>query len=245
MEEEEKKYYQISLPIFEGPLDLLLTLIKDNKIDIYDIPIAFITNRYLEYLKIMKDLNLDIAGEFIVIAATLIYIKSRMLLPKDEAAQELEIEIEDPRLELVEKLLEYQSIKEGAFFLKEKEDEWINVYSKEPSLTENNHDDLCSLSLYDLIKAFRNIFLSRNNALFEISKDSLTIKDKIDIIISMLSKNKEIIFDDILTTELPDKIELITCFLALMEILKLGLARAYQRETFGTIWIKAIDSVNV
>src|SRR5512135_40056 len=109
--------YNIKLPAFEGPLDLLLHLIRENKVDIYDIPISFITHRYLEYIEMMKELNLEIAGEFLVVAATLIHIKSRMLLPLDEqAAPE---EMEDPRLELVQRLLEYQAYKDAATILRE------------------------------------------------------------------------------------------------------------------------------
>src|SRR5512140_2002113 len=103
--------YEIKLPAFEGPMDLLLHLIKENKIDIYDIPISFITGQYLQYIDIMKDLNLEVAGDFLVMAATLIQIKSRMLLPVDEAAEDEQME--DPRLELVQRLLEYQTYKDA------------------------------------------------------------------------------------------------------------------------------------
>ena len=110
--------YNIKLPAFEGPLDLLLHLIRENKIDIYDIPISFITGRYLEYIGVMKELNLEIAGEFLVMAATLIQIKSKMLLPPEEAAAAGAEQMEDPRLELVQRLLEYQAYKDAASILK-------------------------------------------------------------------------------------------------------------------------------
>src|SRR5512146_1553806 len=116
--------YKIKLPVFEGPLDLLLHLIRENKIDIYDIPISFITGRYLEYIALMKELNLEIAGEFLVMAATLVHIKSRMLLPVDEHAGDEERE--DPRLELVQRLLDYQTFKEASCILREKEEEAQN-----------------------------------------------------------------------------------------------------------------------
>ena len=116
------------LHVFEGPLDLLLHLIKENKIDIYDIPIVDITKQYLDYLELMKELNLEIAGEFIVMAATLIYIKSRLLLPPDEKPEE---EIEDPRTELVQRLLEYQVFKDASLSLREREDIWKKVQQKE------------------------------------------------------------------------------------------------------------------
>src|SRR3990170_523250 len=117
--------YSIKLPAFEGPLDLLLHLIKENKIDIYDIPIAIITHQYLVYIEMMKELDLDIAGEFLLIAATLIHIKSRMLLPVEEVTGE---EPEDPRFELVQRLIEYQAFKEASLALREREDEWSNIF---------------------------------------------------------------------------------------------------------------------
>src|SRR4030042_5227837 len=121
---------KIKTPVFEGPFDLLLHLIRENKIDIYDIPISVITSQYLEYIEIMKELNLEIAGDFLVMAATLIQIKSRMLLPPDEeAAAE---EQEDPRLDLVQRLLDYQKYKEAASDLRTKEEEGMGGFQQEP-----------------------------------------------------------------------------------------------------------------
>jgi chromatin segregation and condensation protein Rec8/ScpA/Scc1 (kleisin family) len=120
-----EQLYKIKLPEFEGPMDLLLHLIRENKVDIYDIPISLITGQYLEYIEIMKELDLEIAGEFLVMAATLIQIKSRMLLPPDEEA--LPEEMEDPRFELVQRLLEYQAFKDAAS-IKGKEDERLKIF---------------------------------------------------------------------------------------------------------------------
>src|SRR5512147_412428 len=123
-----EELYKIKLPAFEGPLDLLLHLIRENKIDIYDIPISFITGQYLEYIGMMKELNLEIAGEFLVMAATLIQIKSRMLLPPEEVAEGTAEQMEDPRLELVQRLLEYQAYRDAASILKEREDESLKIF---------------------------------------------------------------------------------------------------------------------
>src|SRR5438132_4238343 len=124
--DDSQTSYAVKLPAFEGPLDLLLHLIKTNEINIYDIPIAMITQQYLDYLKMMKNLNLSIAGEFIVMAATLIYIKSKTLLPPEETP--LEEQEEDPRAELVRRLLEYKQFKEAASTLAEREQEWRDVF---------------------------------------------------------------------------------------------------------------------
>src|SRR5512139_2056796 len=121
---EEAAGYSIKIPVFEGPFDLLLHLLKQNEVDIYDIPIALITRQYLEYLEVMKELNLEIASEFLVMAATLIYIKSRMLLPPDETIETGEEE--DPRAGLVQRLLEYQAFKEASGALRVREEKWRN-----------------------------------------------------------------------------------------------------------------------
>jgi len=122
---ESLNNFLFKLPVFEGPLDLLLHLIKENKIDIYDIPIIDITHQYIKYLELMKELNLEIAGEFLVMAATLIHIKSKMILPPDE--EEKEEPSEDPRSELVQRLLEYQAYKESSGFLRKREEIWKNI----------------------------------------------------------------------------------------------------------------------
>ena len=153
--------YNVKLPVFEGPLDLLLHLIRENKVDIYDIPISLITGQYLTYIEMMKELDLEIAGEFLVMAATLIHIKSRMLLPPDEEAP-LE-EMEDPRLELVQRLLEYQAYKDAASILKEKEDEALNIFGREKTEFDAQRPDdqqelyLFDINLFDLLGAFKRI----------------------------------------------------------------------------------------
>jgi len=225
--------YNIKIPVFEGPFDLLLHLIRENKIDIYDIPIALITGRYLRYIEMMKELNLEIAGEFLVMAATLIQIKSRMLLPPDEEVSSEEEE--DPRLELVNRLLEYQAFKEAASNLRKREEEWMNVFHKEPA---SDDTELClfDLNLFDLLGAFKKILDTASPELISITKEILTVKDKMSIIMEMLEGQEAIRFEEIFK-EGVTRIQLIVTFVALLELIRLGLAKAYQEKEFENIWV--------
>ncbi|MEJ2683886.1 MAG: segregation/condensation protein A [Candidatus Sulfobium sp.] len=211
-----EELYEIKLPVFEGPLDLLLHLIREAKIDIYDIPISFITHRYLEYIEMMKELNLDIAGEFLVMAATLIHIKSKMLLPPDEV-EEAE-EPEDPRLELVQRLLEYQTYKDAAYVLKEKEDEALLTFGRPPENEEG--EEGAEPELY----------------LFDVTRELLTVKDRMVFIVELLEKSEAVRFEELFERQ-AGRPQLIVSFLALLELLRLGLARVYQEREFGNIWI--------
>jgi len=232
--------YEIKLPAFEGPLDLLLHLIKENKIDIYDIPISFITGQYLEYIGMMKELSLDIAGEFLVMAATLIQIKSKMLLPLDEEAGEEERE--DPRLELVQRLLDYQTFKEAAFLLKEREDEALLTFGRDPSGDEEGQGDeapelsLFDVNIFDLLGAFRKVLDSAPPEVRTITRETLTVKDRMVAIVGMLENLESLRFEEIFR-EHATRTQLIVSFLALLELLRLGLARVYQEGEFGSIWI--------
>ncbi|NOY65594.1 MAG: segregation/condensation protein A [Nitrospirae bacterium] len=230
--------YSIRLPHFEGPLDLLLHLIRENKVDIYDIPIAEITRQYLEYLELMKELNLEIAGEFLVMAATLIQIKTRMLLPVDEDVPPEERE--DPRIELVERLLEYQAIKGAAIALNEYHESWLEHFWRQPSLEEYEHEEtqmgLFDVNIFDLLQAFKKVLEKAPPEAVTLTRETLTIKDKINYIIDILEKEGTIRFES-LFGEGVTRIELIVTFLALLEILRLGIARVYQEKEFGQIWI--------
>lgn len=233
--------YTIKLPAFEGPLDLLLHLIRENKIDIYDIPISFITGRYLEYIGIMKELNLEIAGEFLVMAATLIQIKSRMLLPPEEVAEGTAEQMEDPRLELVQRLLEYQAYRDAASILKEREDESLKIFSREPEeATEEQEGDaepyLFDVNIFDLLGAFRKLLESAPPEVQSITKETLTVKDRMFVIVDRLEGSDSIRFEE-LFGEGASRTQLIVTFLALLELLRVGLARVYQEGEFGHIWI--------
>ncbi|MFZ5907268.1 MAG: segregation and condensation protein A [Nitrospirota bacterium] len=229
--------YNIKIPVFEGPFDLLLHLIRENKLDIYDIPIARITSQYLEYIEIMKELNLEIAGEFLVMAATLIYIKSRMLLPPDEEAYAEEME--DPRAELVQKLIEYQKFKEAAGELRMREEEWIKVYRRDSLLEEEEEEGelyLFDINLFDLLDSFKRILEKAPPEVISITKETLTVKDRMSVIMEILEGQDTVRFEDFFPEEMT-RIQLIVTFVALLELIRLGLARAYQEREFGNIWV--------
>lgn len=225
------------LPVFEGPLDLLLHLIKENKIDIYDIPIALITRQYLEYLELMKELNLEIAGEFLVMAATLIHIKSRMLLPKEEPKEGL---IEDPRTELVERLLEYQRFKEASRMLRRREEVWREVFHRQPPEKEDIEAEpdtlLIEADIFDLISAFRSLMEKAPQEVIEITRQTLTVAEKVNLIMEKLEGEDSIRFEELFEGD-HDRASLIVTFIALLELMRLGLIRAYQERRFGPIWI--------
>jgi len=229
--------YNIKIPVFEGPFDLLLHLIRENKLDIYDIPIALITRQYLEHLEMMKELNLEIAGEFLVMAATLIYIKSRMLLPPDEEVPPEEQE--DPRNELVQRLLEYQKFKEAAADLKNRESEWLKTFYRD-SISESEEEEkelyLFDLNLFDLLGAFKKLLDKAPPDVIEITRETLTVKDRMSNIMEMIEGEDAIRFEA-LFEEGSTRIQLIITFVALLELIRLGLVRAYQEKEFGNIWI--------
>lgn len=231
-----KDNLHFKVPVFEGPLDLLLHLIKENKIDIYDIPIAQITEQYLQYIEFIKELNLEIAGEFLVIAATLIHIKSKMLLPPDETQPE-ELQ-EDPRAELVRRLLEYQAFKDASVNLREKENAWMNIFRRPPPMQDELEGEplLSEVSLFDLVSAFKDILSKAPLEVIEITRESLTVAERINFIMEKIEGEDGIRFEE-LFKESYTKIALIVTFLALLEVIRLGLVKAYQEKAFGSIWI--------
>jgi segregation and condensation protein A len=234
--------YKVKLNIFEGPMDLLLHLIQKHELNIYDIPIALITKEYLEYLDLMKTLDLDVVGEFLVMAATLTQIKSKMLLPLEET--EDEEDGVDPRLELVERLLEYKKFKEAALELKGEENLWFDTYKHGAPNDIKDEQELLlvNLNLLDLMEAFRKV-LDRPDvdAVHEITVETMTIKEKISWILDIIEKRDSIRFED-LFTESPVRHEIIVTFLALLEVIRLRLIRIEQTERFGHIRIqKAVE----
>lgn len=238
-----EEVYNIKLPVFEGPFDLLLHLIRENKLDIYDIPISLITRKYLDYIEMMKVLNLEIAGEFLVTASTLVHIKSRMLLPVEATLDTSEPE--DPRLELVRRLLDYQTFKDAALGLKEKEEDWQTVYTRAPELEQGEEEPaeqyLFDLNIFDLLGAFRKLLDRTTVDMVSITKETMSVRDKIAQIINSLETKKTIRFEELFEDDY-SKAHLIITFIALLEVLKLGLARAYQEKEFGSIWIIEPDA---
>ena len=234
--------YRVRLDEFEGPLDLLLHLIKKNEINIYDIPIAVITKQYLEYISLMKYLNLEVAGEFLVMAATLIHIKSRMLLPDDSEGDDEDDGGEDPRAELVHRLLEYKQFKEAAGELVQRGQQWREVFGRpafleveRPSLPEGEDDTPLDLTLFDLVDAFQDIIQrTPAKALVELTAEYLTVKDRMNYILERLESESAIPFETLFYPE-EGRLVVIVTFLGLLELVRIKLVRAYQSEAFGSI----------
>jgi segregation and condensation protein A len=229
--------YEIKLDIFEGPLDLLLYLIKKNEIDIYDIPIALITRQYLEYIEMLRSFNLDLAGEFLVLAATLIHIKSRLLLPveEDPSAQEEE----DPRAELVKQLLEYQAFKEAALQLDSRSvlerDVFTRLYPASGPDDPEAPEVFTEMDVFDLVKAFQQMMTRLDKAeRIEIDAEEMSLADRINDIMDRLREHKHLTFTELLS-ERTDRRWVLYTFLALLELMKLRMIKAYQGESYGVI----------
>jgi segregation and condensation protein A len=244
--EQTELPYQVRIDKFEGPLDLLLHLIKKNEINIYDIPIAMIAQQYLSYIEAMKDLNLTVAGEFLVMAATLLQIKSKMLLPVEETADDDE-EGPDPREELVRRLLEYKTFKEAARQLDNQERMWREIYSRPAALREDvaQSDEtlLDNIGLFDLVDALQEI-LNRNpgKKLLEIIPDNLTVRDRMTVILEALEGQESIGFEALFEASC-HRLVIIVTFLALLELIRVRTVRAYQAENFGPILLSRAFSL--
>jgi segregation and condensation protein A len=236
---DEMTAYRVKLDVFEGPLDLLLYLIRKNEVDIYDIPIAEITRQYLEMLDVMRTLNLDIAGEFLVMAATLTHIKSRMLLPAPPAGEEEE-EGEDPRKELVDRLLEYERFKEAAQSLENQDILERDVFTRTQTEDGEGEEEL-ELSLFELIEALQQVLRrSSHELVHEITLERISVEERITEILDRLnSSGGEVEFTHLFEGE-PTKEIIIFTFLALLELMKMRMVRVYQRRTFHSIKIRKI-----
>lgn len=229
--------YEVKLEIFEGPLDLLLHLIRKNKVDIYDIPIALIMDQYLKYLDMMRSLSIDVAGEFLEMAATLAYIKSRMLVPR--VGSEEEDQEEDPRLELVRPLLEYAKIKEAAEILAGSlqldRDVYVRNIPAEELWGTNGSEEIAEVGLFSLVKAFHEVLKRAEPGEFmEVSADTMRLKDKISELMEILSGVTSITFHELFAKRIR-KMELILTFLAILELVRLQMVRAFQHQPSGII----------
>jgi segregation and condensation protein A len=229
--------YQVRLEIFEGPMDLLLHLIRKNKVDIYDIPIALIMDQYLLYLDVMRGLNIDVAAEFLEMAATLAYIKSRMLVPG--GASEEEDEEEDPRLELVRPLVEYARLKEAAFVLAGRPQLNRDVYARNIPPEElwglERGEEIAEVDLFQLIAALQAVLKrAEPGGFMEVNADVIRVKDRITKIVEILNTVSSITFNE-LFPEGAGKGELIVTFLAILELVRLRMVRAFQHQASGII----------
>lgn len=234
---------KVRLNIFEGPLDLLLYLIKKNHIDICDIPISEVVDQYLQFLDLMKLLDINIASEYLVMAATLINIKSKMLLAQDKQEEE---EVEDPRNELVKKLLEYEKYKELAQHLREREKERLRYIPRNTTnQTVWDKEVYFEASIFDLISAFKNALREVPKDIFlQVIKDEFTVEEKIHDILHMVLKEERIYLDS-LFSQAKSKLEIIVIFLAILELIKLGEIVAIQESLFAPIIIARGDSIYV
>lgn len=234
--------YKIKLQVFEGPLDLLLYLVKKDHLNIYDIPISQVTGQYLAYLELMKLLDLNIAGEFLVMAATLMQIKSKMLLPAEES-QGPEEEQEDPRAELVRRLLEYEKFKEIAETLRQKEAGQQEIF-KRPKLPEKESQASApgpevyfEASLFDLISAFSKALENVPKEMFyEVIKDEFTVEEKVHQVLHLLLVKSSIFISE-LFSQAKNKLDIIVTFLSILELIRMKEVLALQRGLFQEIEI--------
>ena len=235
--------YKVKLEVFEGPLDLLLFLIKRDEIDIYDISIERITRQYLEYLQAFRELNIEVAGEFLVMAANLVYMKSRSLLPVDQQPPDEEAEEDDPRWELIRQLIEYKKFKEVAADLHVREIEQQHRfaraanYSPELALAPLR---LGEVGIFQLINAFQNVIkrIEAREDLREMFDDQFTVSDKIEVILRRIGSGGQLRFSE-LFEGIASRVEIVVTFLALLELIRLKQVRATQSDPLGEIEIAA------
>jgi segregation and condensation protein A len=228
--------YKAELEGIKAPLGVLVYLIKRDNIDIYDIPIAKITKDYLGYLDLMEELQIDLAGEFFVMAATLMRIKVQMLLRRDD-------EIEDPREELVRNLVEYRKMVEAAQSMKEMENRRYNVFTR--SVPQNEKElrvePELELNLYEIMRAFRDIMSQfETQRVSEVQPEEYTIEDKIEVVVAQLAANPQIMFREFFTGA-SSRIEVVVTFMAILELMKRAVIRCVQEGAFGEIWIYRRD----
>lgn len=231
--------YQVKLESFEGPLDLLLYLIRKNEVNIYDIPIALITEQYLGYIELMQELNLDVAGEFLVMASTLIHVKSRMLLPRPDPSQDDELE-EDPREALVRRLLEHQKYKAAAELLHERETlrsaQFMRPDARVADAAGDEYEPEIEVDLFSLLAAFRGVLerASRRPPMV-LPPDQISIEDRMQQLLNRLSETEACGFEDLFMDGDGSRPFMIVTFLALLEMIRLKLIRVFQSAGFGPI----------
>jgi segregation and condensation protein A len=231
--------FPIKLDQFEGPLDLLLHLIRKSELSIHDIPIALITEQYLAAIALMQELNLDVAGEFIVMAATLIHIKSKMLLPRPETAAGVEEEGEDPRDALVRRLIEHQKFKAAAGLLHEREQvrsaQWQRPDERVAELAGDDYEPELEVDLFSLLTAFQAVVeRAKHRPKVWLPAEEIPVEVRIEQLLARLSETEACGFDD-LFSDVNDRTGLILTFLALLEMIRLKLVRVFQSGSFGPI----------
>ncbi len=232
--------FSVHLDNFTGPLDLLLHLIRKNEMEITNIPVAEITAQYLAVIDTMQTLNLDVAGEFLLMAATLLHIKSRMLLPQIVEDSTEADEEEDPRAELVRRLLEYQKYKEAALQLDERPQLNRELYARSapaPEVVEDGEGEFGAVGLYDLLQALQGLLRERPEPLIhEITAEQLSVADRVSQILAALQGQQSLAFNELFAGQV-NRHEVIVTFLAMLELVKLRLVHLLQSQRFGAIWL--------
>ena len=237
--------YKIKLDQFEGPLDLLLFFIKRDELNIYDIPISYITKEFLEYVNLIKKLDLEIAGDFILMASTLMHIKVRMLLPReiDEKGEEI-----DPRNELVQALLEYKRYKEMSeelsfFESNQRKIKFRGNFDADVKVSSPGYETLLkNISIYDLAKAFKNaIELVQNQPVHEIQRLNVTVDQQMEYIFKLLQENPKLYFK-MLVKELTEKIRIVVTFIALLELVKMGEITIHESVNFNDFYLMKLNN---
>ncbi len=228
--------YKVKLEVFEGPLDLLLFLIRKNELDIYDVPISFITEQYIAYLNLMHELDVELASEFLVMAATLLEIKARMLIPTPVENEE---EFYDPRLELTNRLLEYQRYKDAGIQLNNRDILYRDTFIK--GIQEEIQSDDASLNIeadvYDLFVAFKAILdRAKGGKIAYMTVEKVSVAQRINDIMERISIAKSIVFGTLLPEDCT-RMDIVITILAILELLRLRMLRCEQRQPFGEIWL--------
>jgi len=231
--------FTTKLEVFEGPLDLLLHLIKINEVDISDIPITTITDQYLEYLDLMRALDINVAGDFLVMASTLMHIKSKILLPKQE--DDL-VEIEDPREEIIRSLTEYMQLKDAANELASRDILYRDVFKRGIEIKRGEEDIATTkVTLYDLMDAFKKVIRKKHPGIvLRFSAESWSIKKKMIEIIRILKEKKNLLLGDLFST-MESVSEMIATFLALLELVRTGFVNVFQGKEGSDIMLETID----
>jgi len=227
--------YRVKLDVFEGPLDLLLHLIKKNEVEISDIPVALVTDQYLAYLDLLQQLDLDVAGEYLVMAATLLHLKSRMLLPGDEAADEEEGE--DPRAELARQLLEYQRFKEAADLLNRRDLLEREVFARAPQEdeAESETEPLYDVSLGDLLDALQEVLKrAAPEVVHQVILEQVSLRERLCFVFDTLRERNEIVFTDLFPRD-ATRMQMLVTFLAILELVRTRMVHLRQEELFGPI----------
>ena len=235
--------YKVKLEVFEGPLDLLLYLIKRDEIDIYEISIERITRQYLEYLQAFKELKIDIAGEFVVMAANLIYLKSRSLLPLDQQPPEEDADEDDPRWDLIRQLIEYKKFKEAAAQLHDRALEQERIFIRDGGSAPFSDAPLPlhEVGIFQLIHAFQEVIkrVEAREDLREIFGERFSVSEKIEKILECVANGASVRFSE-LFGQIVSRVEIVVTFLALLELIRLNQVRALQQKMFDEIEIAAI-----